>query len=166
MGLFTPRKDEEIDRLTDEIAKLRGDVKALHEERKALAGAKEHQETINRLRTTITELKIEKSKLDEDHEREKREVEHLVGLQRRRQDFEVEAAKRDTELAVREGNLKEERKRFDEQMKFIEKRLEAENTYVREMLEKILNRVPTVTVDRSIEETYGRTRQRKDAKEA
>jgi chromosome segregation ATPase len=157
------RRDK--DDLLREIASLKEEIHLLRSEKRAVSEAAKYAGEVNDLKEQIVNLKIEKARIDEDHDREKREVEHLVGLQRKRQDFEVEAAKRDTELSVREGNLKEEQKRFDEQMKFIEKRLETENGYVREMLKQVLDRLPTVKVDRSIEETYG-SQPRRRAKEA
>ena len=118
--MFTKRDKEE---LVEEIAKLRGEIKLLREEKKAVGKAADLQGEINDLQKKLTELEIEEDRITEKHQRERRDVEHMVGLERKRQEFEVEQAKRETQVELREAALTEQRKRFEEQMKFIENRL-------------------------------------------
>lgn len=98
------------------------------------------------LREQVEVLEIEKARKQEEFAREKREIEHKVGLERKRQEFEVTAATREATLAAREENLTADRKRFEDQMKFHEKRFGEEVGYLKGMIEQILGRLPDVSV--------------------
>lgn len=100
-----------------------------------------------RLKQDIVKLEIEKAKKQEEHAREERELRHMIGLEKKRQEVEMEQAKRETTLSVREENLKAERARFEEQLKFNTQRFEQMERYLKEMVGEILSRLPTVTVD-------------------
>lgn len=99
------------------------------------------------LQKQIAELDIEKGKRDEQHAREERELRHMIGLEKKRQEVEIAQAKRETELSVREGNLKAEKERFSEQLKFNTQRFETMETYLKEMMADILKRLPNVNVE-------------------
>ena len=99
---------------------------------------------VHALKEELTTLRIDKSKKEEEFAREKREVEHMVGLERKRQEFEMEAAKRGAVLDVREENLKAERKRFEEAMSFHDKRFTEEVGYLKEMIGRVLEAIPNV----------------------
>ena len=101
------------------------------------------------LKKTIVDLEIKKAKIVEDNAREKRDVEHMVGLERKRQTFEIDQAKRETTVSVREENLKADQKRFEDQIAFTTKRFETEVGYLQGIMGQILERLPTVTIDRS-----------------
>ena len=98
------------------------------------------------LQQEIETLKIEKGRREEDFAKQKREVEHKVGLERKRQEFEVEATKRDTELSVREENLSADRDRFKDEMDFQRVRLEKEVKSTRDLVEKLLERLPSAEI--------------------
>jgi hypothetical protein len=98
---------------------------------------------VKSLREQVEKLEIEKGRKDEEFERKEREIEHKVGLERKRQEFELASGKREATLAVREENLKADRKRFEEQMKFHEERFTAEVGYLKEMLSDIVQRLPS-----------------------
>lgn len=98
---------------------------------------------ITGLQENLETLKLEKARKDEDFERQKREVEHKVGLERKRQEFEVSSAKREATLSVREENLKADRERFESQMKFQNDRFEKEVGYLKEMMKTIVERLPS-----------------------
>lgn len=100
--------------------------------------------TLTALREEIETLKIEKGRREEDFARQQREVEHKVGLERKRQEFEVASAKREATLAVREENLKADRARFEEQMKFQTKRFEEEVGYLKGMLSDVLKQIADI----------------------
>jgi chromosome segregation ATPase len=134
-----------IRELRDEVAKLREELKSPDEEA-ALS------EEVLTLRKRIATLEIQESKIQEKHEREDRELRHMIGLEKKRQEFEVESAKRDTELKVREENLAADRKRFEEQMQFQGDRFAKEVDYLKGLMGEILGRLPTVTVERQIHE--------------
>lgn len=102
-----------------------------------------------KLKLDIVKLEIEKAWKQEDHAREERELRHMIGLEKKRQQVEIEQAKRDTELTVREGNLKAERERFEENLKFNTTRFQAMETYLKDMMKEILTRLPNVNLELS-----------------
>src|SRR5208282_353405 len=81
--ICTQPHDAERDKLAEELAGLRGDVKALKSERDETAER-------NRLRDQIAELKREKATLTEEGARKIRETEHKTGLLRTKQEHDVE----------------------------------------------------------------------------
>ena len=97
------------------------------------------------LKKQINDLEIEKSKLKEVHEREERELRHMIGLEKKRQEFEIEQSKRETKLTVQQENLAADKKRFEDQMKFHETRFTEEVSYLKEMIGNVLERLPNVT---------------------
>lgn len=101
--------------------------------------------TVAQLKEEIETLRIEKGRREEDFAKQAREVEHKVGLERKRQEFEVASAKREATLSVREENLKADRARFEEQMKFQTKRFEEEVGYLKTMLGDVLKQVGALT---------------------
>ena len=125
---------------------LIGRLKSSFDVAKHIADLKEQLET----------LRIEKSRKEEEFARKEREVEHKVGLERKRQEFEIAQAKREATVTVREENLAADRKRFEEQLAFHEKRFTDEVKYLKEMVGQVLERLPAVTV--------GVTEERKVAK--
>jgi hypothetical protein len=148
--MFT-KKDKQD--LLDEIANLHGEVRTLRAEKSAVEQATTLLEEVDGLKRKIADLKIDESRLTEKHERERREVEHMVGLERKRQEFEIDQARREAEVEVKTTALAADRKRFEEQMEFMVKRLESEVTYLKDdILKAVLDRLPTVTVDRTIDE--------------
>jgi hypothetical protein len=56
-------------------------------------------EQVIKLKREISDLEIKKSKADETHAREERELRHMIGLEKKRQEFEIAQAKRETELS-------------------------------------------------------------------
>lgn len=139
-----------------------------------IIASKEERELLTRLRTLplenvsgltaealqlkrqIADLQIEKSKREEGHAREERELRHMIGLEKKRQEVEIAQAKRDTELTVREGNLKADQQRFEDQLKFNTQRFETMEKYLKDMLSDILQRLPTVTVDMKRGDGHGK----------
>ena len=138
----TDRTDEllaRIEELSAQIAELKGEATGLRRTRSLT-------EEVDRLREEIARLKVEKSTLEEANAREKREVEHMVGLERKRAEHDRDNAIREVKLAVREENLAAERERFDREMEFREERFTSEVGYLKDLMEKILERLPTVSV--------------------
>lgn len=116
---------------------------ALNEANSALALAG----TVQELRKEVETLETEKARRTEEFATREREIEHKVGLERKRQEFELGAAKREATLAVREENLAADRKRFEDQMSFHEKRFTEEVTYLKEMMGQVMERLPNVNVE-------------------
>ena len=144
--------DKEKTQLNEAIVALKEEIAELKGERKARQKELGLTDDVIRLKTEIEDLRIQKSRLTEEHEREKRELTHMIGLEKARQEFEVEEATQKATLSVREENLKAERQRFDDHMAFTEKRFTKEVSYLQDLMAKILERLPTVTVDKSIDD--------------
>lgn len=96
-----------------------------------------------KLREELETLKIEKTRKEEEFKTREREIEHKVGLERKRQEFEREQAKREASVSIREENLKADRKRFEEQLQFHESRFTAEVGYLKDILGRVLKRLPS-----------------------
>jgi len=135
-------KDEARERLADELAGLRAEVKALRTER-------DEAEEAVALRRDVERLKLEKDRLTEDNARKIRETEHRVGLLKTKQDHDVENARRETRLEVREENLKADKERFRAEMDFQREHLQREVSRVEDILSKVLERLPTIDVELS-----------------
>ena len=103
------------------------------------------------LREQVEQLEIEKARKTEEFERRNREIEHKVGLERKRQEFELDAAKREAVLAVGEKNLEADRKRFEEQMAFVEKRFTEQVEYLKGIIGQLSERLPTMNIDAQVQ---------------
>lgn len=136
-------KNQDHQALSEQVDRLEAEIKRLSEETGAYGRIKQLQKVEKELREQIETLKIEKSRKEEDHAKQERELRHMVGLERERQKFEVDAAKREAMLEVREENLDADKKRFEEQMKFHEKRFTEEVGYLKGMLTQVLDRLPS-----------------------
>ena len=94
---------------------------------------------LTKTRSELERLTIERSRREEEFAKREREVEHKVGLERRRQEFEVAAAKRETTVTVREENLHADRERFSTEMAFQRARFEEEVGYLKGMIQQVLD---------------------------
>ena len=101
---------------------------------------------VKELRTQVETLEIEKARKTEEFERRDREIEHKVGLERKRQEFELDAAKREAILSVGEKNLEADRKRFEEQMAFVEKRFTEQVDYLKGIIGQLSERLPSMDI--------------------
>lgn len=142
--------DPERKALADAITALKAEIAELRGERKARQKELSLTDDVIRLKTDIEDLRIAKSRLTEEHDREKRELTHMVGLEKKRQEVELAQGKRDAILEVREENLEADRERFDESMKFTRERFEQEVGYLKDLMKEVLDRLPTVTVDKKV----------------
>jgi hypothetical protein len=151
-------KNPSIERLTSEIQELAEKVGELRGERSLLS----YQGELDSIRRQKGELELELERLREDAGRQTREIEHKLGLHRTQIESERVVMQKEAEaeriraveeakLAVREGNLDAERKRFEEEIEFRTKRFEEEAATLRNLTSQILERLPTVNVERRIE---------------
>lgn len=108
--------------------------------------AKKHKEILE-LEKKIQDLEVSKSRIVEDNEKRERELRHMIGLERKRQEFEIESAKRQTTLDVREENLKADQKRFAEQLAFNTERFEKAADDSKQILAEIIKRLPNVNME-------------------
>lgn len=99
---------------------------------------------VENLRKQVSDLEIQRDKKNEEYARKEREVEHMVGLERKRSEFETASAKREATIAVREESLKAERERFEKQMAFQNDRFTQEVGYLKEMIGRVLEAIPNV----------------------
>ena len=102
---------------------------------------------IVKLKTQISDLEVQRSWREEEVARQERELKHMIGLEKKRQEWEIEVAKKDTSLTVREGNLAAAQKRFEEQLAFNTDRFEKMESYLKDMMSNILERLPNVNVE-------------------
>lgn len=130
-------RNTERDRLADELAGLRAEVKALRTER-------DKSSQFIGLQREIETLKMEKARLVEDNDRKIRETEHKVGLLKTKQDHDVENARRETKLQVREENLAADKERFKAEMNFQREHLQREVDRIEGILGKVLERLPNI----------------------
>lgn len=143
MGFFTPAKPDYSEEILEEIQSLKKEVAALKGERDATKDKKKLDQEYATLKRELTDLQIDYDREKEKWDREKRETEHMVGLQRKRQEFEVSSAERNAKLTVREENLKADKERFEEHVQFIEKRFDQQFESLNGLMEKFLERMPT-----------------------
>lgn len=138
----------QVEQVATQLAQLRAERSVLDLEVRIDSLSKDREA----LRQQIGDLESEKKRSELD-------IEHKLGLhrvqiesERRIMIAEAEAerlrAVEEAKLAVREGNLKAERKRFEQEIEFRTKRFEEEAATLRGLTEQILSRLPTVTVDR------------------
>lgn len=104
-------------------------------------------EQVLNLKRQIADLEITKSKQKEEHDKQERELRHMIGLEKKRQEVEIVQSKKDTELTVREGNLAAEKKRFEDNLKFNTERFQSMETYMKEQMKSILERLPNVNME-------------------
>lgn len=154
------RSDTDKQEILDEIRAVSRDLAKLEGQADKTRDELDLATDVVRLKRELTNLEIEKDRLNEQHEREKREVEHMVGLEKKRQTFEIDSAKRDTTLTIREENLKADRDRFEQQMDFMTKRFDSEVIYLKELMTEILGRLPSVEVNKKIELLEGGRRRK------
>jgi uncharacterized small protein (DUF1192 family) len=144
------RRDEKLDDPT-QIEKLAREIaddiyRRLHGE---LSGIKDVTKLAGRvatLRQEVEKLTIERDRKQEEYDRREREIEHKVGLERKRQEFEITQAKRETTVVIREENLAADKQRFEEQMAFHQERFEEEVKSLRKLVNKMMERLPSAEI--------------------
>lgn len=147
MLIIAGRKDQ----LQQAIGALVSDITAtITQDLQGIRSVADLSQRVKELREKAEKLEIEKGRKEEEFQRREREVEHKVGLDRKRQEFEVVSAKREAVLAVREENLAADRKRFEEQIGFHEERFTQEVGYLKELMTEIMKRLPEVTMSGEI----------------
>jgi hypothetical protein len=165
VGIFDSQIDQAVDKaFAKQLENLANSTAALQVQITELKGERDALKRVKSLQEQISRLEIDKAKIVEDNDRKIRETTHMVGLERKRQEFEAEQAKKGIEHARKEAilevqaeNLETERAAFVKEMKFREERFTQEVGYLKDLMTQILDRLPTVTVDRQITETTKKT---------
>ena len=150
MGLFgTTAKEgaEALDRLTAEIKTQSIRLAEVEAKLDASREALGLSEKIANLKVKVADLEIEKAKKLEEFDRREREVTHMVGLERKRQEFEIDVAKRETTVAVREENLSAEQKRFEDQIAFSKEQIKNEIDRFEKLLVKLVDALPSANIE-------------------
>ena len=140
----TDPQDADVKAIADELARLTKEVGKLQGQRDALKDQEALQREKLSLQGQIETLKIEKDRLIEANDRKIREVTHDTGLLRKQIEHDTKMATERAKLEVEQANLDADKERFEDKMDFMTKRMEKENSYVRELLEKVLDRLPNV----------------------
>lgn len=94
----------------------------------------------------VARLKIEKSQIEESHQRREREIEHKLGLEKKRQETELELAKREATIKAEEKFLEQKKELFTTEMTFTRKRMEEEVGYLKDMVGQVLERLPSAEI--------------------
>lgn len=149
--MFKKYDDPMAQELLDKIEALSKDVAKLRGEKDALSDARKLAQERDSMREEIETLKIEKGRRDEEFARERREIEHATGLHRKQSEWEREKAVESAKLEVEKGNLDAERKRFEEQIEFHKEQIKTEVDRLEKLLTGLMERLPTVTVEKSID---------------
>jgi len=165
VGIFDSQIDQAVDKaFAKQLENLASSTAALQVQITELKGERDALKRVKSLQEQISRLEIDKAKIVEDNDRKIRETTHMVGLERKRQEFEAEQARKGIEHARKEAilevqaeNLETERAAFVKEMKFREERFTQEVGYLKDLMTQILDRLPTVTVDRQITETTKKT---------
>lgn len=134
---------DNVEKILSELRDVRQDLALLQGERDATKKSRDLDKEIAELRRTLTDLEIQHDREQEKWDREKREVEHMVGLHKQKAEFENESATREAKISVREENLEADKTRFEEHVSFMEGRFQEELTSLRGLMEKFLDRMPT-----------------------
>ncbi len=121
---------------SDEEKKLKHRISRLRE-------VSQLEALIRVLKEQVSNLDLDQKAKEADWAEREREVKHKVGLEQTRQKQELELAKREAKLEAGEGNLSQERKMFEERMKFQTERLDD----MKELLEQIMLRLPSANID-------------------
>lgn len=145
------KKDTQLQKLSQEIERLTREVSSLRAEKKEVSEQRSLQDQIISLKKQVTELEITRDKKQEDFDRRERELTHMIGLEKKRQEFEIKQSVENARLAVREENLKAEREQFSKEIKFKEDQLTTQIEYLQKLMKSVLDRLPTVTVDKHVE---------------
>lgn len=103
-------------------------------------------EELRTLKCEIVRLEVERDKKKEEWDRREREVEHKIGLERKRQEFEIEQSKRETTVSIREQNLAADRERFKQQMDFERAHLQKQIESLNKLVEQLLARLPSAEI--------------------
>ncbi len=143
------RRDEilaSIEKVAADLAEMKGDLKGT-------SSVRSLERKLTELKGQVADMEINKSRIEEDFARERREIEHHVGLERQRTEMEIEQARTSARLDVREENLEAERKLFEKHMEFYKEQMDSHIDDVKNLLNQVMTRIPTVTVDRRIRET-------------
>jgi septal ring factor EnvC (AmiA/AmiB activator) len=136
-------------KISDAVAHIKAQVDSLTQGE--LYSQKTYSTEVVSLKKQIADLQINKDKMQEDHDRADRELRHMIGLEKKRQELEKEAAQREATdakraatLDVREENLAHQKDVFEDQMAFQKEAFDKQVHYLENLMTQILGRLPEV----------------------
>lgn len=147
-GTSEDRLREIIREAVEEVAKT--EEASLKKRLSGFRNVENLQQKVLALKENIEDLEISKARKEEKFVKRERELEHKIGLERKRQEFEVEQAKRETTVTIQEENLQADKERFKGQMEFHEERFKEEVGYLKEMVGQVLERLPSAEIYASL----------------
>jgi hypothetical protein len=152
MGIFKTNETtlaeerEQRDNLLTEMAELRAEIHGLRQERGDLQTRDRLQAEIERLKKDTVAKQIEYDREKEKWDRERREVEHLVGLQRKTADFEKDQAIAEAKMTERERAITAKEDEFERQLKFNKEQMTKTQDFLERNFSAVLDRLPDVNV--------------------
>lgn len=131
IGEFVNNMNEDFDQLGDVLA-LRSEKLSLEEE--------------------IERLNLQEERMQEGFDRREREIEHKVGLDRQRQEQELELTRKMAALEAKEENQEQREELFEERMDFFESEMKEHKALLRDVMNKlpsaeIIARIGSVSKD-------------------
>jgi DNA repair exonuclease SbcCD ATPase subunit len=145
--------DEATQAQLDRLNELATSVAQLVVELKRTKQVESLEKRISSLKEEIANFEIDRSRQTESFEREKREIQHHIALEKKRQEFEIETSKREASLDLREENLSAERDQFQSQMEFYKEQMGNRMDDLKVLYSDLVKRMPNVNWN--IEETRG-----------
>lgn len=142
---LSPEDLQSIEDLRAEVVQLRVDLTKARGSLAESEALRKKENELAELERKVSLLQIDKDRIEEGFARERREIEHKVGLEQTRQTQELDLGKREAMAEVREENLTKDKDRFEEQMKFNTERFEREYVAMRSIIEQVLTRLPNIT---------------------
>lgn len=101
---------------------------------------------LKNLQEQISKLEIEKSQIEEKHQKREREIEHKLGLEKQRQEQDLDIAKRKATIDAEEKFLVQKKDLFTTEMNFTRDRMTTEVEYLKGMVGQVLERLPDARV--------------------
>lgn len=135
-----------------------GTLTALHDQLKKLSTVVNLEEKVKDLREQVSTLEIDKSKKEEAYARKERELEHKVGLHKTQVAQDIALAKREATVKIQEENLAVDRKRFEEQMKFVTENFDKQTGYLTEIIGDLSKRLPSLAMTADVGKHQTRVR--------
>lgn len=133
-----------LDRI-ESLARQQAEVAGILDSKYEILGIAEQYEQAKK---QLVDVQLELEKSHEQHARERREIDHKLGLHRIQVEQERTAAIKEAQLAVREEALTAQQGRFEKEMEFMQQRFEDEVKSQRVIVEQVLGRLPSFSHQR------------------
>lgn len=157
--MFWRKTDANEARITATVIRVVKDVfKQVDDELAKIHSMSDLVAKIRELREQVSALEIDKSKKEEAYARKERELEHKVGLHKTQVAQDIALAKREATVKIQEENLAVDRKRFEEQMKFVTENFDKQTGYLTEIIGDLSKRLPSLAMTADVGKHQTRVR--------